>query len=47
MLISFYQKYFLDNTIYLPTLTPVDWKLRSHTGLHLQAKFSHLIENSK
>ena len=30
--------------LYLPTLTPVGWKLRSHAGSRLRANFSHLIE---
>ena len=31
-------------SVYLPTLTPVGWKLRSHTGSRLWANFSRLIE---
>ena len=30
--------------LYLPTLTPVGWKLWSHAGSHLRANFSRLIE---
>ena len=30
--------------IYLPTLTPAGWKLRSHAGSRLRANFSRLIE---
>ena len=30
--------------LYLPTITPAVWKLRSHTGSRLQANFSRLIE---
>ena len=30
--------------VYLPTLTPAGWKLRSHAGSCLQANFSRLIE---
>ena len=30
--------------VYLPTLTPAGWKLRSHAGSRLRANFSRLIE---
>ena len=30
--------------VYLPTLTPAGWKLRSHAGSCLRANFSRLIE---
>ena len=34
----------LDDVLYLPTLTPKGWKLRSHAGSRLRANFSRLIE---
>ena len=33
-----------ETTLYLPTLTPAGWKLRSHAGSLLWASFSCLIE---
>ena len=35
---------FCSLRVYLPTLMPADWKLWSHDGSHLRAKFSNLIE---
>ena len=32
------------NMLYLPTLMPAGWKLRSHAGSRLRANFSRLIE---
>ena len=34
----------LEDVLYLPTLTPEGWKLRSHVGSRLRANFSRLIE---
>ena len=34
----------VQGNVYLPTLTPAGWKLRSHAGSRLRANFSRLIE---
>ena len=39
-----YSTIIIAHMLYLPTLTPAGWKLRSHAGSGLQVNFSRLIE---